>query len=310
MFQTPAEQGDYVSDTLSFGYGVGIKNQTLALANSSAFPFANFGLAGPSNQIGFTHRIFPEYPSFLQNFVNQGYFESSTFSIWLSPSLGPSNNPNSFPDGKVIFGGLDTGLFQGKLTTLPVVNSTTPTVVEEVGSWSLALTAVSFGNGKNIMQETVSCVIGTGSSFTFLPPDTFNAIVNAFPEAVHNSTTGLYEVSCSERDKVSNSLTLTLSDPRISGPEAAEHSISFDMPAGQIVWPQDRLTNGGDLNKCALAVFPVETNCELGISALKNGYWVYDLDNAQISYGQPRDTETQCGELLRIPMGGVPDMRL
>jgi hypothetical protein len=65
MFQTPAEQGDYVSDTLSFGYGVGIKNQTLALANSSAFPFANFGLGGPSNQVGFTHGIFPEYPSFL-----------------------------------------------------------------------------------------------------------------------------------------------------------------------------------------------------------------------------------------------------
>ena len=314
MFQTPPEQGDYISDTLSFGHGVSIKNQTFALAHSSAFPFADFGLAGPRNQVGFTHGMFPEYPSFLQNFVDQGYFESSTFSIWLSPSLGRSNSPNSFPDGKVIFGGLDTGLFQGKLTTLPVVNFTTPTVIEEVGSWSLALTAVSFGNGKNVMQETVSCVMGTGSSVTYLPPDTFNAIVKEFPQAVQNSTTGLYEVSCSERDKASNSLTLTLSDPRISGPEAAEHSVSFDMPAGQIVWPEDRLTDGGDPNKCALAVFPTgpttQLNCELGISALKNGYWVYDLGNAQISYGRPQDTETQSGELLRIPSGGVPDMKL
>jgi len=262
---------------------------------------------------------FGEYPPLLQNLVTQGYYESSTMSLWLDPDLGPPDGPDSVPSGKVIFGGLDTSLFTGPLTTLPFTSYLDTTIPDTPETWSLALSALQFTHGgeESFVSNPAgeSCVISTGASTPILTNDTLNALLAAFDQAVFNATTGLYQMPCVQRANSSNSLSFTFSDPHdiktgcVEILEKKGTSATITIPAEEVIWPAARLNSDADKDTCAVAVSygPV---CHLGVTMVRHGYWVYDLGNKQISVANSVPGGTKSGKVEKIPAGGVKYLQL
>ncbi|KAF2102892.1 acid protease [Rhizodiscina lignyota] len=316
----PEDTGEYFSDTLTLG-NIHIKHQTMAVTNRSAFPVADFGTSPPNQQDGSRTGTFKQYPNFLESLVREGVYDSATYSVWLDPSMGPDNNPNTFPPGIVTFGGIDTSLYTGQFTTLPVVAINSTKVVSVPERWNLALSAMHLGSSSENLVKTPegeSCIISTGANVLGVLNSTLDALLKSFPEALFNSTTSNYQVSCSERNNPKNKLSLTFVDPRhtdkgLSDAELAKqgYSFTFTIPAAELIWPSDRLAPGGDPSTCALAVIPVEATgdpCFIGIAQLKSGYWVYDLTNGVISFATAAYKGEKEGRTIRLPKGGIKEL--
>jgi hypothetical protein len=251
--------------------------------------------------------------------VSQGLYKSATFSLWIDPQFGPENTSTSTSSGSVTFGGIDTSLFIGNFTTLPVVaiNSTSiPSIPER---WNLALKSMYLGEGDSqgsLVQNPAgeSCIISTGAPIPYLTKPTYNALIAAFPQAVFNATTNLHELPCSQRHNSSNSLSLTFVDPRyivndthnFSG-NIKDHSFTITIPSSETIWPAVQLSPGSDPNTCAIAAAASDdgTPCSLGISMLKSGFWVYDLGNAEISFANIARKGEKIGSVISIPSSGV-----
>jgi hypothetical protein len=179
-------------------------------------------------------------------------YDSATLSIYLDPSLGPNNSPESFPPGTITFGGVDRSLFNGKFTTLPIVldNSTTVTSVPQ--HWSIALGEMKLGSSKENLVQTPGgegCVITPSANIIALRNGTFFALGESFPQAKFNSANGLFEIDCSERDRSENTLSFTFVDPR----NPKDNSFTFKIPPAETIWPTDRIVPGGDPKTCAIA---------------------------------------------------------
>jgi hypothetical protein len=311
--------GDYFSDTFLLGDDkIKITNQTMASANSSTFPVSILGVGPQGRQVGVFYDTFREYPPFLQNLVTQGYYESSAMSVWLDPDLGPPNGPTSIPSGKVMFGGVDTSLFIGLLTTLPLVSTNATKIPDTPETWSLALSALRFthGNGESFVRSPAgeSCVISTGAAYLVLSNDTFTALISSFDQAVFNKTTGWYQMPCSQRLNSSNSLSFTFSDPRYMDatdnvPGKSMKSFTLQIPPSDLIWPSKRLDSEADQDTCSLAV-QSGSLCDLGVILMKHGYFVYDLGNREISVAKSVKQGTKRGHVVKIPAGGVRDLNL
>jgi hypothetical protein len=74
------------------------------------------------------------------------------------------------------------------------------------------------------------------------------------------------------------------------------------------------MASGGDSLTCGIGAASIEGNpgllCSLGVSMMKNGFWIYDLTNAEISFAlvAPRSSKRQ--HLVRLPKGGVKELVL
>jgi hypothetical protein len=295
----------------------------MALANSSTFPFGDFGVSPPAQQSGPVQGTFPKYASFLTNMVSQGIYESATFSLWIDPQFGPENTPTFTPTGSVMFGGIDTSLFTGGFTTLPTVAINSTHIPPAPERWNLALQKMHLGEEdkeESLVSnpEGESCVISTGANVLYLTQPTYNALIAAMPQAVFNATTKLYELPCPQRRNSSNSLSLTFVDPRyilnetqhVSG-NIKDHSFTLTMPASETIWPVNQLVPGSSSNACAIAAFAIDevTPCSLGISLVKSGYWVYDLGNAEISFANIAKKGEREGHVIELPGSGVKGLK-
>jgi hypothetical protein len=308
--------GEYFTDKLTLG-SLSIKNQTMGLFNSSAFPFSDFGVGPPNQQDGRRTGTFPQYSSFLESLVEQGTYDSASFSLWLDPAIDASDNANEFPSGVFAIGGIDTGLSNGPFTTLPVVADNSTTVVAVPQHWTLALSALNMANGNttNLVKEPVSCVLSTGAAVPYLPEEVFKNLVAQFPEAVLNATSGLYIIPCSERLNSSKSVSFTLADPRYIGADKdSQLEVTFTVPAAEAIWPAAKLVKGSDPNACGIAAFSAavtpEDLCQLGVSVLRNGIWVFDSTNAEISFAPAAPKGSKHSKLVRIPRTGVKGLHI
>jgi hypothetical protein len=315
--------GDYFSDTLTIG-SFSIKNQTMGSSVMGDVPTGLLGTGFPSNENGAAQGRIAQYPTFLQNMVSQGAIESATQSIWLNPSQGADDSPDSFPTGSVIFGGIDTALFDGHFTTVPVVGPNSTAIQSPPVLWNVALTSLQLGTKDRGTRPSFiasdsgdSCVLSTGLAFNLFTNNTFNALIAAFPEAVFNASTMFYELPCSQRFNASNSLSFTFSDPMKSNCMISS-SITITIPATETIWPNDRLMAGGDPNICSIAAasFPEvlpsyahQYACILGDSMMKSAYWVFDMENEEISIARAIAKRVKKGQIISVPKQGVRGLK-
>lgn len=103
----------------------------------------------------------------------------------------------------MIFGGLDTKKFTGKLQKLPVVDPAE--APEKVTRWFVRLDGISVTNGEGDSTTALDkpngegevVMVDSGYTVSALPPPIFKELIKAFPGAKkRDDEMGLYKVDC------------------------------------------------------------------------------------------------------------------
>lgn len=228
----------------------------------------------------------PKYPTFVQSLVDAGAIASRLFSIYL-------NEMSSY--GSILFGGLDTEKYTGNLTTLnflPVtVDNGDPTTLY----YFLNLDEVSMTH-EDGKQEAV---ITPGEKILPVWPDSGTPVWDV-PSEVYSKLINMTGVTLRDNvpvipcSQIANetSFTFTLSGNGTNHVQLEVPLASFFTPA--VLTDGSVLKLGGE-EACHLLVQETSSDTKftlMGTPVMRAGYWIFDMDNGQISVAQARLSST------------------
>lgn len=201
--------------------------------------------------------------------MQQGYIQSRAYSLWL--------NDIEADTGEVLFGGVDTSKFRGKLHTIPLdrrkgrssatefmVTLTQLALTNNVGS-SLNLTDRNFG---------IPVLLDSGTTYTYLPEDLYESLAS---EVGAQFVAGTSIVPCSLRGYEGSI------DFGFSGYQIHVNFSELVVDAYDIYGYPITYDDGEQL--CFFGIFPdsgSDGSYVLGDTFLRAAYLVYDLDNERI----------------------------
>lgn len=246
-----------------------LKDQVIGIAiESEGIPLGILGLSPPVQGVN-------EYPYILDTMVDQGLIKSRAFSLDLR---GVDN-----PTGAVIFGGLDTGKFIGKLAKLPILDP--EDAPRGADRYYITMTGIglTLSDGTVVRSEelNVPVFLDSGTTLSHLPTPIYRAIAASFPDALLDSESGLFILPC-EYTEMAGSIDFYFAGKTIR------------VPLREFIWQ-----TGGF---CVLGVVPDDEEPILGDTFLRAAYVVYDQDNRNLHLAQAAD----CGSHL-VAIGSGED---
>ncbi|THX39710.1 acid protease [Aureobasidium pullulans] len=260
------KKGDYFTDEVQIGE-ISVTNARLGIAYEVSDPTGmNTGIMGLGYANNEGSNKSEPYPTFLDALVQSGAIESRLYGIYL-------NQINS--SGSIIFGGIDIAKFQGPMTTLDCLLDGRKTATEH----KLKLDKITV-NPHDENSEELLLSSGQVPHAVFL--DSGNARC-AF------DTTHI-QLTFSGDGLVSNTATLDLHLADLFAPKVAGNSgVAADH-------------NGNPL--CTLMVEPSGPGeiSSIGDAVMRAGYWVFDLDNGQISVAQA-NIEASSSDIVKVLKG-------
>jgi len=263
------------SNTIQYGSGaVEIQYVTddISLPDSSInLTDVQFGIATASQGLnegilglGFGEGSNTNYPNFVDALFNQKQTNTKAFSV----ALGSVDADNG---GVVIFGGVDTKKFSGKLVSNPILSPQDGDSV--VRYWvqmdSISLNSSSLGSHTYNGSDT-PVVLDTGSSLSVLPSTVVDAMVSDF-QAQLDSSSGLYFVPCDVARSNDGTVNFAFGDATIS------------VPIGDFIWQASD-------TQCVLGTQAADSSTGitalLGDTFLRSAYVVFDQTNSEILMAQ------------------------
>lgn len=222
------------------------------------------------------------YPNFPQAIKNQGLIKTAAYSLWL--------NSASASAGSILFGGIDTSKFNGKLTTFKVRSER-----GQYGQFLLQIKSVSFA-GKQIPGGYLAVVDSgyTGSSF---PHSLAQSIWEA--AGIHDThidqATGYPMVDCNFGDSLSVPF------------------MEFDFGSAKFRVPMTELLIKTAPGQCLLGIAAASSTAKhqplLGVTFLRSVYAVFDLYNNEVSLAQA-NFHPGSSRIIEIDTGGVRSLKL
>ncbi|KAK8102665.1 hypothetical protein PG984_015811 [Apiospora sp. TS-2023a] len=218
------------------------------------------------------------------NFVDELYLQNVTDSRAFSVALGNQDASNG---GVIIFGGIDTGKFTGKMTTVPVLG---PQGGEKLNRFWVQLKSIGAtmsGKSKQYDNSATAIVIDTGSSLSTLP----SGVVNSMVQDLNGQT-----------DKGGNVI--------VPCPSSSNNDNTFDFDFGGVTIkiPYSHFVIQAAPRTCILGVAAGTSNgvMLLGDSFMRSAYVVFDQDNMQVGLAP----YANCGENEQtIPVKGVGNVQ-
>ncbi|CAD0095255.1 unnamed protein product [Aureobasidium vineae] len=229
----------------------------------------------------------PKYPTFVESLVGAGAIASRVFSLYL-------NEVSSY--GSILFGGVDTEKYTGDLMTLNFRPSVLSTGEKLVSYSFMRMEEVSMtledGTQTALIESSgpeLNVIPDSGTSTWNIPTDVYNTVVNLTGVTVSGSNAVL---PCSQ---ISNKTTFTYT---FSG--KGENKVKLEVPLSSFFIPASRadgkgVVKTGGQDMCLLMVAPSNPSSGIflmGDPVLRAGYWVFDMDNGQISIAQARLSST------------------
>lgn len=222
------------------------------------------------------------YPNFPQAIKNQGLIQTPVYSLWLNSARASA--------GSILFGGIDTSKFNGKLTTFKVRS--------EHGKYRqflLEIKSVSFA-GKKIPGSYLAVVDSgyAGSSFPLSLAQSIWAAAGIH-DAQIDQATGYPMVDCN----FGNSLSVPFMD--------------FDFGSAKFRVSLSELLIRMGSGQCLLGIAAVSGSSNyqplLGVTFLRSIYAVFDLYNNEVSLAQA-NFNPGSSRIIEIDTGGVRSLRL
>ncbi|PTB38053.1 uncharacterized protein TrAFT101_011841 [Trichoderma asperellum] len=260
-------------------YGIGSANvsyfkDSIALPGSaSAMKQVQFGVASASVDefsgilgIGAGEGFNTDYPNFIDELAAQGVTKTKAFSL----ALGSKAEE----EGVIIFGGVDTAKFQGKLAELPIVPAKeSPDGVARywVKMNSIALSPPK-GKSTTFSQTDMTVFLDSGSTLTLLPEQVVQDIAKGLGSSGMDSS-GFYVIDC---NLASQAGTV----------DFAFDGVTISVPYSELI----RQVSSSP-PQCYLGMMGSTEFALLGDTFLRSAYAVFDLTGNSIHLAQ----YTNCG---------------
>ncbi|KAN0117830.1 Aspartic peptidase domain containing protein, partial [Hyaloscypha variabilis] len=200
----PTKSSTSTDTEVEFGitYGKGSVNgiyyiDTVALAGIS-LPTTQFGVATTSSALfdGIMGVSFGyPYNTLYYNVIDKLYADGKTNSKLFSLGLGSATTA----EGEIVFGGIDTMKYSGYLALIPIL------FPGPDGSYRYWVNLNSLGNTQpgasssnvyTVTDYSLSVILDSGTTLSYIPQALFNLVLADFPEAAQQSS-GIYSVPCS-----------------------------------------------------------------------------------------------------------------
>ncbi|KAI5867749.1 aspartic peptidase domain-containing protein [Durotheca rogersii] len=291
-------EGDYVRDTLSIG-GIDIENLQMGLAENSTI---NSGLLG----IGFAANVAAQtpYPNIMTLFRAQDLIAVEVYSLYLNDRFAET--------GTILFGGLDTEKYIGRLGVVPIL----PDRTGNYSSFAVVLASLSStaadGTVTNYARGAIPVILDSGTTLTYLPYSVAARVFRAFGAVDDTSGTGLVYVSCRYLEEAAD---LTL-DFRFGGGAAAADNPVIRVPTDELVLDNVRAYQALGLvlpplpfaDVCTFGLHPDADYYLLGNTFLRSAYVVYDLTNREVALAQANVNSTRSNVIEITAADGIPDV--
>ena len=257
--------GDYLSDTLEFA-GQTLQSFQFGLGSQSTSTMGVLGIGYSSLEVQVNRAGDKAYNNLPLALKSAGKTETAAYSLWL--------NDLDASTGQLLFGGVDSGKYEGQLTTVPILG-------QQGGFYELAvaMSGITLG-GKNMAGSgglPIGVVLDSGTSLIYLPNDIVNNIYNQ----VDVSFEGGQAYAYCEDAKSSEQLSFTFSGKTINVPMNELYISLGEDSRGRPVTFQ----NGKEA--CIFGIAPSNGGTSLlGDTFLRSAYVVYDLENNEISLAQ------------------------
>ncbi|MCJ1311837.1 hypothetical protein MMC25_005510 [Agyrium rufum] len=321
--------GPYANDTLQIG-GKILKNFQFGVGNTSSSNTGVFGVGFPTDEAavnlpsGSSIPSSPQYANAPQAMVQQGLIKTAAYSIWL----------NDIDDsmGSILFGGVDTAKYIGKLNTLPIENSprsgkiteffitldniTIPTIE------GLSQPFKATGSRSLLIRDDVSgnlpfpVLLDTGSSSIFLPNQELEQMYSAF-NITETDTEGNPICDCALRQR-SETVNFAFKGDSINVPLNSLCKIAFADDQSSLngdVGSENSTVSGtigsgntdGNGTYCIFQVVGSDPgDATLGDPFLRAAYVVFDFDNKEISLAQASLDQNSPSNVVEILPGTSP----
>ncbi|POR36777.1 Secreted aspartic proteinase, partial [Tolypocladium paradoxum] len=266
---------EYGYDYIQIG-SAKISQQMFGVATDSKFAVTGILGAGPSLS-GWDN----SYPRVVDSLAKQGFTNSRAFSLDIR-SL-ESNR------GSVVFGGIDTQKFSGKLEKRPIIPAASSPDGHTRYWIYLDGISVTKRNGSVIdifdQPNGQAVLLDSGYTVSALPKAIFDKILAAFPDAKPPPQgTDLYQVPCSTGNSSTDYVNFKFGQTVIN------------VAYNDFIWHQPQY------GICVLGVTADDNLPVLGDTFLRAAYAVYDQDNRNIHLANSKD----CGSNL-VAIGKGPD---
>lgn len=205
--------------------------------------------------------------------VDGGLIQSNAYSLWL--------NDVEANTGSILFGGVDTARYTGKLQSLPIQKESEPYAEFIITSSSMSLQ--NAGKNQSLTTDLLTAVIlDSGSSLAYLPNDLASNLYTAL-NVRYSQQEGAGLCACSlANENITVDFTFT--------------SMTISVPITELVINPNSNPgsgngngNGGVFNsqECIFGIALAEgSTAVLGDTFLRSAYVVYDLANNEISLAQ------------------------
>jgi len=179
---------DYVKDTLQIG-GKALKDFQFGIGYQSTSTEGVLGIGYVTNEVQAAVNDKPPYANLPQALVDSGLIQSNAYSLWL--------NDLEASTGQILFGGVNTNKFHGKLETLPIVKTRGGIYAELVIAMTgLSLTTPSGNQSFNLRPlPVIPVLLDSGSSLTYLPDFLTRQVFQTF-DATYEPEIGAAFVPC------------------------------------------------------------------------------------------------------------------
>lgn len=244
----------YFQDSIALpGAATPMTGVQFGVATSTVSEFS--GILGIGYGLGYTTK----YRNFVDELAHQNQTKVKAYSV----ALGSKDEE----EGVLVFGGVDTSKFAGRLATLPIVPAAdSPDGVARywVSMDNMTLTPPS-GRTKTYANTSMDVFLDTGSTLTLLPHDVCDQLGSDFGSSGMDSS-GYYPVDCSLAD--------------LNG------TVGFGFNGVTIEVPYNEFIRKNGEDSCVLGITPSDTFTLLGDTFMRSAYAVFDLETNAIHMQQ------------------------
>ena len=230
----------YFTDNIALpGASTPMTDVQFGVASSSKSEFS--GILGIGYGLGYTTKY--------RNFIDELAYQNQTKVKAFSVALGSKDEE----EGVIVFGGVDTSKFSGKLASLPIIpadESTDGVARYWVSMNNMSLTPPS-GQTKTYVNSTMDVFLDTGSTLTLLPQDVCDQLGSDFGSDGLDSS-GYYAVDCDLAD--------------IDG------TVNFEFNGVTIEVPYNEFIRKTGEDSCVLGITPSDTFTLLGDTFMRSAY--------------------------------------
>ncbi|OAA40976.1 secreted aspartic proteinase [Metarhizium rileyi] len=247
-------------------YGIGSANVTyvvddIALGSSEQMKQVQFGVARSTKDqfsgilgLGHGSGVNTGYKNFVDQLADQKVTKSKAYSV----ALGSKSDKS----GVVVFGGVDTGKFSGRLAALPLIpGNKSPDGVTRfwVNMTSMQHTSAA-GETTDLTTKTLPVFIDSGATLTLLPAALANATARSIG-ARALSKEGFYMMNC--------------------GLAKSNGTINFNFNGVSIRVPYREIIREVPTSppSCYLGIMPSQSFTLLGDTFMRSAYVVFDISN-------------------------------